>query len=94
MLDYVEMTAFYFSPVAAEFVTSLLLAAPNHIRQEPYFMFGQVGDDPDDNEFVDFTIAASANWLVSDDRHILNLVREKDRFHRCRSVRLPNSGSS
>ncbi len=80
MLEYVEMTAFYFSPVAAELVTSLLLAAPNHIRQEPYFRFGQVRDDPDDNKFVDCAIAANADWLVSDDRHILNLVREKDRF--------------
>lgn len=80
MLEYAEMTAFYFSPVAAELVTSLLLAAPNHIRQEPYFRFGQVIDDPDDNKFVDCAIAANADWLVSDDRHILNLVREKDRF--------------
>lgn len=80
MLEYAEMTAYHFSPVAAELVTSLLLASPNHLRQEPYFRFGQVEDDPDDNKFVDCAIAAGADWLVSDDRHILNLLREKDRF--------------
>ena len=80
ILEYAEMTAFYFSPIAAELVTSLLLASPNHLRQEPYFRFGQVKDDPDDNKFVDCAIAAGADWLVSDDRHILNLLREKDRF--------------
>lgn len=80
MLEYAEMTGYYYSSVAAELVTSLLLAAPNHLRQEPYFRFGQITDDPDDNKFVDCAIAAGADWLVSDDRHILNLLREKNRF--------------
>ena len=80
LLEYAEMTGYYFSPVAAELVTSLLLAAPNHQRQEPYFRFGQVIADPDDNKFVDCAIAAGSDWLVSDDRHILNLLRETNRF--------------
>lgn len=80
LLEYAEMTTFYFSPVAAELVTSLLLSSANHLRQEPYFKFGQVLDDPDDNKFVDCAIAAGADWLVSDDRHILNLRKEKHRF--------------
>jgi predicted nucleic acid-binding protein len=80
LLEYAEMTAFYFSPTAAELVISLLLAAPNHLRQEPYFRFGQVNEDPDDNKFVDCAIAAGADWLVSDDRHLLNLMRDKNRF--------------
>ncbi|GAB3702800.1 hypothetical protein GCM10027592_32570 [Spirosoma flavus] len=80
LLEYAEMTAYYFSSVAAELVTSMLLSASNHLRQEPYFRFEQVKDDPDDNKFVDCAIAAGADWLVSDDRHILNLLREQDRF--------------
>ena len=80
ILEYAEMTAYFFSPIAAELVTSLLLASPNHLRQEPYFRFGQVKADPDDNKFVDCAIAAGVDWLVSDDRHILNLLREKDQF--------------
>lgn len=74
------MTAYYFGPTAAELVTSLLLTSPKHLRQEPYFYFEQVKDDPDDNKFVDCAIAAGADWLVSDDRHILNLNNEKNRF--------------
>jgi len=88
ILEYAEMTAYFFSPVAAELVTSLLLAAPNHIRKESYFRFGQVKDDPDDNKFVDCAIAAGADWLVSDNRHILNLLREQIDFLRSRSVNL------
>lgn len=80
MLEYTEMTGYYFGPNASELVTSLLLAAPNHLRQEPYFHFDQVKDDPDDNKFVDCAIAAGADWLVSDDRHILHLLRDKHRF--------------
>lgn len=30
--EYTEMTSYFFGPVSAELVTSLLLAAPNHIR--------------------------------------------------------------
>ncbi|QKZ15390.1 putative toxin-antitoxin system toxin component, PIN family [Spirosoma sp. KUDC1026] len=80
MLEYAEMTAYYFSPTAAELVTSLLLSAPNHLRQEPYFRFEQIKDDPDDNKFIDCAIAAGADWLVSDDHHILNLLRDENRF--------------
>jgi predicted nucleic acid-binding protein len=80
LLEYAEMTGYYYSPVAAELVTSLLLATPNHVRQEPYFRFGQVTADPDDNKFVDCAIAAGVDWLASDDQHILNLLRETNRF--------------
>jgi predicted nucleic acid-binding protein len=80
LLEYAEMTGYYYSPVAAELVTSLLLAAPNHLRQEPYFRFGQVSADPDDNKFVDCAIAVGVDWLVSDDHHFLNLLRETNRF--------------
>jgi predicted nucleic acid-binding protein len=80
LLEYAEMTGYYYSPVAAELVTSLLLAAPNHLRQEPYFRFGQVTNDPDDNKFVDCAIAAGVDWLVSDDHHILNLLGQMNRF--------------
>ena len=80
LLEYAEMTGYYYSPVAAELVTSLLLAAPNYLRQEPYFRFGQVIADPDDNKFVDCAIAAGVDWLVSDDHHILKLLRERNRF--------------
>ena len=80
LLEYAEMTGHYYSSVAAELVTSLLLAAPNHLRQEPYFRFGQVTNDPDDNKFVDCAIAAGVDWLVSDDNHILNLLRQPNRF--------------
>ena len=80
LLEYTEMTGYYYSAVAAELVTSLLLAAPNHLRQDTYFRFGQVNDDPDDNKFVDCAIAGGVDWLVSDDHHILNLLREPNRF--------------
>ena len=49
LLEYAEMTGYNYSPVTAELVTSLLLVAPNHVRQETYFRFGQVSADPDDN---------------------------------------------
>ena len=35
---------------------------------EPYFRWQLIENDPDDNKFVDLTIAAGANYLVTNDR--------------------------
>jgi len=80
LLEYAEITAALFSPAAAELVIGFLLSSPNHIRQDPYFRFELIKDDPDDNKFVNCAIAAGADWLVTNDRHILNLRRDPNRF--------------
>lgn len=36
---------------------------------DPYYHFGLITADPDDNKFVDCAIAASARCIVSNDRH-------------------------
>ena len=46
-----------------------LAFAPNTYRQEAYYKWQLIADDPDDNKFVDVAVAASADFLVSNDRH-------------------------
>ncbi len=36
---------------------------------DPHYHFGLITIDPDDNKFVDCAIVASADYIVSDDKH-------------------------
>lgn len=78
--EYAEMIDYYYSAKAADLVTAILLASPNHLRYEPSFRWGLIADDPDDNKFVDCAIGANVDYLVPDDRHILNLRRRRNLF--------------
>lgn len=71
--EYVEVIEREFSSGAATIVVDMLLSSKNHQRVDPSYRWQLVESDPEDNKFVDCTIAASANYLVTDDRHILRL---------------------
>lgn len=62
-------------------VTSNLLArimiADNIKLQDNYFRFDLVWNDKDDNKFVDTYISSSADLLISNDKHILQLSANK-----------------
>jgi len=63
-----ELTEFY-SPQAANLVVNILLTASNVIFSEPFFKYGLIARDPDDNKFADLAIAANVDFLVTNDRH-------------------------
>ena len=46
-----------------------MLAAPNTVQQEAYYKWQLIEADPDDNKFADVAIAATADYLVTNDRH-------------------------
>ena len=41
----------------------------NVLTKDPYFKFGLIKKDPDDNKFVDCAIACNAEYIVTDDSH-------------------------
>lgn len=41
----------------------------NEILTEPYFRWGLIETDPDDNKFADLAISANANYLVTHDKY-------------------------
>jgi len=47
----------------------IILAAPNVVLVSSYFNWNLITKDPDENKFVDCTIAANARYLVSNDKH-------------------------
>ena len=69
LTEYEEILAAHYSAATAQRVTEILINAPNTSFQEAYYKWQLIEADPDDNKFVDVAIAASADCLVTNDRH-------------------------
>jgi uncharacterized protein len=74
LLEYEEI----FNQKWGEDVTTNLLArimlAENINLQNNYFKFNLIKNDADDNKFVDTYISSNADFIVSNDKHILSLI--------------------
>ena len=71
--EYVEVLQRNISPTIAENVMFLLLNLDNLIFVDTYFKFNLITADPDVNKFVDFAIAANAEYIVTNDKHFNEL---------------------
>ncbi|MET4080649.1 putative PIN family toxin of toxin-antitoxin system [Pedobacter sp. UYP30] len=69
LTKYIEKLTDIYSENTAILVYSILSVAPNVNFTEPFFKWQLVEQDPDDNNFVDLTIAGSADYLVTNDNH-------------------------
>ena len=63
------------SALFAEEVVEAILSMPNTERVAPSFHFHLITADPDDNKFVDCAITAGATFIVSNDRHFVELEK-------------------
>ena len=68
--EYEEVIGRLMSPLAAKIVLEAILKAPNTRRLDPHFRFRLIEKDPDDNKFVDCAVAADAEYIVTNDKHI------------------------
>jgi len=73
--EYEEKLIDNYSENTATIVLNVLSVAPNVIYKEPYFKWNLVDKDPDDNKFADLTIAANADYLVTNDKHFNDLKK-------------------
>lgn len=73
--EYEEIITAKFGVTTADFVLKSLLNSTNHWCYEPSYKWQLVEKDPDDNKFVDCAVGANADYLVSNDRHIRNLLK-------------------
>ena len=73
LLEYIEILEQRGAANTAFYVESAIKDQPAIISPEIFFNFGLISRDADDNKFVDAYIAASADYLVSNDRHFLEL---------------------
>jgi putative PIN family toxin of toxin-antitoxin system len=69
MTEYEEILARKTSHVFAEMIIHIILNSENVVFLDPYYRFGLITADPDDNKFVDCAIMANADFIVSQDTH-------------------------
>jgi putative PIN family toxin of toxin-antitoxin system len=69
MTEYEEILARKSSPNFADMIVHIILNSENVTFVNPYYKFGLIYTDPDDNKFVDCAIVANADYIVSQDTH-------------------------
>lgn len=67
--EYIEILSNKTTASIAGNIISTILNQPNVELINPYYRFGLIQADADDNKFVDCAIAANAEFLVSNDSH-------------------------
>ena len=68
-LEYEEKLSQIYDTETAELVISVLLMLPNVEKINIYFDFRLIVPDADDDKFINCTVSANADYLVSDDKH-------------------------
>ena len=90
LFEYHEILSKRYNHLIANTILKELIETPNLERVYPTFRFNLITSDPDDNKFVDCAIIAGATYIVSNDRHFLELdnygfpkvaVRTLSEFH-------------
>ncbi|GAA4785341.1 hypothetical protein GCM10023231_11510 [Olivibacter ginsenosidimutans] len=69
LAEYAEQLTSFYSEVTANLVLDILCTATNVIFAEPFYRWGIIQEDPDDNKFADVAISASADALITFDKH-------------------------
>ncbi len=67
--EYAEQITEFYSESTANFVLDVLCTATNVIFTEPYYRWQIIEEDPDDNKFADLAISATADGLITFDKH-------------------------
>ena len=67
--EYIEIIERKTTGEIAQNLAELLLKLKNVEKTEVYFRWNLIEEDPDDNKFVDCSIAASVKFVVSNDKH-------------------------
>ena len=67
--EYQEVLAIKTTPSIASNVISTILNCQNIRLITPYYRFGLITSDADDNKFVDCAITSGADYIVTNDTH-------------------------
>lgn len=67
--EYLEIMQKLISVEVAEYVVKAIVNGPFVEFVTPFYHFGLIAADPDDNKFVDCAVAARARCIVTNDHH-------------------------
>ncbi|WP_026965960.1 putative toxin-antitoxin system toxin component, PIN family [Algoriphagus terrigena] len=77
LAEYAEIIQRHIGNAAADSVMAVIENLENLTQVSPVFRFNLISTDPDDNKFVDCAIASNADFILTEDRHMLELKRIK-----------------
>lgn len=77
LLEYEEQITKRYDVETSELFLTALNELPNVHRQEVFFQWGLILVDRDDNKFIDCSLVANADYLVTNDRHF-DVVKNLD----------------
>ena len=75
--EYAEILQRLAGRHTAEYVLDAIVKSKHVELVIPYYHFGLITSDPDDNKFVDCAVAADARYIVSNDKHFEVLRQTK-----------------
>jgi uncharacterized protein len=87
LIEYEEILTQMYSEKTAKYVLNILETSPAVVLAEPYYKWGIISEDPDDNKFSDLALNVNAYCLVTKDKHFK--VFKKIEFPKLRVVK-PN----
>ena len=73
--EYAELLARKFSEGVMHNTMKAIEKSPDIIQVHKYFFWNLISADPDDNKFVDCAVAASADFIVTEDKHF-NVLKD------------------
>jgi putative PIN family toxin of toxin-antitoxin system len=73
--EYEEVIERYFSILDADHTLTEMMLHENLVQIVRYFEWTAIKNDPDDNKFFDCAVAANADYIVSQDKH-LNVLKD------------------
>jgi len=77
LLEYEEIISSRYSEEVAKDVTRTLLLLENVTLVTPFFKWGLINEDRDDNKFVDCYLISNSDVLVTNDKHF-DVLKEID----------------
>ena len=76
-MEYWEILEKNITPTIASSIIDFLISHPHVLFVEDFIRLNLISEDPDDNKFCDCCFAASANFIVTVDRHF-NILEKID----------------
>lgn len=77
LLEYEEIICARYGLEKTDATLEFLLLLPNVELITPFYKWNLIAQDEDDNKFIDCAIAANADHIVSNDRHLINLSQQE-----------------
>ncbi|MCK4763787.1 MAG: putative toxin-antitoxin system toxin component, PIN family [Candidatus Aminicenantes bacterium] len=77
MLEYFEIFGRVYSERTLREITIFFEYSTAIMKIEPHYRFRLIGDDEDDNKFVDCAICGNCDFLVTSDHHF-NILKKID----------------